>query len=393
VSKSSGNHARHVDINSSISIIAAIYISVVGPSVFIVQPGFVQGLVEYYSFSEQQAGYVAAAEMWGIAITAVLLIFLTSRVNWRKIIYFSLALMILGNFASLLFTDVVNFSIARVIVGIGAGSLISLGFTIIGLTNKPDRNFGYLVMWVLIYGAVLLAALPTIFHLVGLKGLIVFFALFASIAFPLVKYIPRSAEERTELPEDSVTAGFLYRLMAVTSIFIFFSGIGVIWTYLFLIGIFGGGTEQQVANALMLSQFLGAIGAFAAAKLGSRFGRIKPVVAGLAGCLLPMAFLFGKMGLFVYILAVGTFNFAYNMTHPYLYAVLSSIDRSGKIFRYAVAAQMLGLAVGPAIAASVVEAESFAGVLWCSIGFFLLTLFLILPPLFNHSLRIKQVYE
>lgn len=360
---------------------------------FIVQPGFVQGLVEYYGFNEQQAGYVAAAEMWGIAVTAILLIFLTSRVNWLQIIYFSLTLMILGNLASLLFTDVLNFSVARIAVGIGAGSLISLGFTIIGLTNKPDRNFGYMIMWVLIYGAILLAAMPSIFHLVGLEGLIIFFAVFAGVAFPLVKYLPRSAKERTELLEDSITARFMYRLMAVASIFIFFSGIGVIWTYLFLIGVYGGGTEQQVANALMVSQFLGAIGAFVAAKLGSRYGRINPIVAGLAGCLLPMAFLYGKMGIVIYILAVGTFNFAYNMTHPYLYAVLSSIDRSGNIFRYAVAAQMLGLAVGPAIAASVVEAENFAGVLWCSMGFFLLTLFLILPPLINHSLQIKQEHE
>lgn len=389
----SSDDTNSVDINSPISITAAIFISVVGPSVFIVQPGFVQGLVEYYGFSEQQAGYVAAAEMWGIAITTVLLIFLTSRVNWRHIIYFSLTLMILGNFASLLFTDVVNFSVARVIVGIGAGSLISLGFTIIGLTSKPDRNFGFMIMWVLIYGALLLAALPTIFHMVGLKGLIIFFALFSAIAFPLVKFLPRSAEERTELNEDSINARLLYRVLAVASVFIFFSGIGVIWTYLFLIGTYGGGTEQQVANALMVSQFLGAIGAFVAAKLGNRYGRINPVVAGLAGCLFPMAFLYGKMGMVVYVLAVGTFNFAYNMTHPYLYAVLSSIDRSGNIFRYAVAAQMLGLAVGPAIAASVVEPENFAGVLWCSMGFFLLTLFLILPPLFNHSLQMKQAHE
>ncbi len=393
MSELSDKVSNNVDINSSLSVIAAIYISVVGPSVFIVQPGFVQGLVGYYGFSEQQAGYVASAEMWGATVTAFLLIFLTSRINWRQIIYFSLTLMILGNLVSLLFTDLVSFTVARLIVGVGAGSLISLGFTIIGLTNKPDRNFGYLVMWVLLYGAILLAALPTIFHALGLTGLIIFFAVFAAIAFPLIRYLPRSAEERTELAEDSITIRMYYRVMAVASIFIFFCGIGVIWTYLFLIGIYGGGTEQEVANALMVSQLLGAIGAFVAAKLGNRYGRISPVVAGLAGCLLPMAFLFGKMGIVIYLLAVGTFNFAYNMTHPYLYAVLSSIDQSGNIFRYAVAGQILGLAVGPAIAASVVEAENFGGVLWCSMAFFTLTLFLILPPLLSHSFLIKQLQK
>ncbi len=33
------------------------------------------------------------------------------------------------------------------------GGLISLSFAAIGLTRKPDRNFGYLIMWVLTYGA------------------------------------------------------------------------------------------------------------------------------------------------------------------------------------------------------------------------------------------------
>ena len=62
-----------VDVNSGASIIATIYLSVIGAAVFIVQPGFVQGLVEFYGFTEQQVGYVASAEIWGIALTTLLL--------------------------------------------------------------------------------------------------------------------------------------------------------------------------------------------------------------------------------------------------------------------------------------------------------------------------------
>lgn len=44
------------DINSRQSIIAMIYIAVIGPCICIVQPAFIQGLVTKLGFDEQQAG-------------------------------------------------------------------------------------------------------------------------------------------------------------------------------------------------------------------------------------------------------------------------------------------------------------------------------------------------
>ena len=62
-----------VDVNSRKCIGAAILMGVVGPEVFIVQPGFVQGLVEYLGFDDKTAGYVASGEMFGIAATTILM--------------------------------------------------------------------------------------------------------------------------------------------------------------------------------------------------------------------------------------------------------------------------------------------------------------------------------
>ncbi len=380
----------NVDINKSIAITAAIIINVIGPCVFIVQPGFVQGLVEHVGFSEREAGYVAAVEMWGIAITTLILVFLSNRLNWRSIIRLSAILMITGNLASIIFQDPIGFAVTRGIVGIGAGGMISLGFTILGLTRNPDRNFGYMIMWVLLYGAIVMALLPIIFETMGMNGLLVFFALFASISFLFVRNLPDSAEERVDLLEGTITVAPIFRSLAVASVFMFFVGIGAIWTYLFLIGINAGGTEQQIANALMLSQFAAVAGALTAATLANRFGRIRPVTAGLLGCLIPQFFLFNVTGIAVYIIAVCVFNFAYNMTHPYFYAVLSSIDRSGQIIRYAVAGQMIGAALGPSIAASVVESGSLANVITVAIVAFAISLVLIFPPLLNHGQSIKQ---
>ena len=40
-------------------LVAAILVGVIGPEVFIVQPGFVEGLVQHLGFDERSAGYAA----------------------------------------------------------------------------------------------------------------------------------------------------------------------------------------------------------------------------------------------------------------------------------------------------------------------------------------------
>ncbi len=90
-----------VDIDSRQSIIAIVFLAVVGPCVFILQPGFVQGLIEYVGFSEQQAGLIASVEMFGLATTTVLLSFISSKVAWRKFNTVCIVICTAGNLISI----------------------------------------------------------------------------------------------------------------------------------------------------------------------------------------------------------------------------------------------------------------------------------------------------
>jgi predicted MFS family arabinose efflux permease len=68
------------------------------------------------------------------------------------------------------------------------------------------------------------------------------------------------------------------------------------------------------------------------------------------------------------------------MTHPFLLAAMASFDRRGRVVVYAVAMQMIGLAVGPSLAASVISEGHYVNVNWFGAGLFVLSLVLILPP-------------
>jgi MFS family permease len=382
---------RTVDVNDRRALIAAILLGVVGPEVFIVQPGFVQGLVQYLGFSDQMAGYVASAEMFGIAATTVAMTVAAHLVNWRLVVLISILAMVVTNVLSTMVTDFTGFAILRFVTGLGAGGLISLSFAAIGLTSQPDRNFGYLIMWVLTYGALGLLLMPTAYALSGLDGALWFFALFPLVTLPWLKYFPVTGENVVQVEKDAVDLAGVAKSSALAAMFLYFLAQGVVWAYLFLIGIAGGLTEQQVAYGLTVSQFAGIAGALGAALSAGRYGRVVPLLIGILGGAATLYFLVGRFSAISYLVAVGIYNLAWNFTHPYLLGAMASFDRRGRVVVYAVAMQMLGLAIGPFLAASVIEEGYYANVTLLGAVLFIASAAFILPPVLAQARRVRAL--
>ncbi|WP_116366021.1 MFS transporter [Parahaliea mediterranea] len=381
---------RGLDINSAAALFGVIYLSTIGAAVFIVQPGFVQGLVSGFGLTEQQVGYVASAEMWGIALTTVALALSGHRTPAYRVTVASIILFVLGNLLSLLTTEPWLFTACRFLAGLGSGGLVSLTFTQVGLTDKPDRNFGFLIMGVLTYGALGLWVMPELIAAIGVEGLIVCFALFGASGLLFVRVVPATLGEHCVVEADAVDLPATGRGLAIGAMFTYFFAQGVIWAYLFLIGMNAGLQEQAVANGLMLSQFLGIAGALVAAVLGNRYGRAWPLAVGILGGALTLLWLLGPFSAVAYAVTVCLYNFAWNMTHPFLLGAMASFDRKGRVVSYAVAAQMLGLSVGPAFAASLLPVGGYRAVVLAGIGLFVASYLLILVPLLDHWRRLHR---
>jgi len=374
------SHDGAVDIDSRPTLWTVFLIGVIAPEVFIVQPGFVQGLVEHVGFDDQGAGVTVGFEMFGLAATTILMTFTAHRVNWRSVVLGSVIVMFLANLLCTLTTDQNTFMALRFIAGLGAGSLVSLGFAAVGLTRNPDRNFGILISLVLTYGAVVLWLMPSVYAVAGMDGALWFFALFPLSVVPFIRYLPKSGESEAQVEADAVNLSFGMKMLALFAMLAYFIAQGIVWAYLFLIGLAGGLDEQAVANGLTLSQFAGIAGALLAAVIANRFGRSLPLAVGIAGGAVCLYFMVGQFEFLVFALAVGIYNFAWNLTHPYLLAAMASFDRSGRVVVYAVAMQMVGLAAGPLIAAAVISEGDYINVNWLGAGLFAISLALILPP-------------
>lgn len=371
-------------------LVAAILVGVIGPEVFIVQPGFVQGLVQNLHFDDQGAGYAASIEVWGITATTLVMTFLSHRFNWRKVITGSLLLVAVANAACIGVHSKEVFVALRFVAGAGAGSLISLSFTTVGLTENPDRNFGYLIMWVLLYGAVVLYLMPAAYALSGMTGVLLFFAVFPLTALPLVRMFPTGGAAAATVEADAVNLSPSLKSLALLAMFTYFVAQGVAWAYLFLIGTAGGLTEQQVATGLTLSQVAGVAGALLPALVGNRHGRWRPLTIGIVGGAVCLLFLIGRFQYLPFIFWVCVYNFFWNMTHPYLLGSMASFDRRGRVVVLAVAAQMLGLAVGPALGASVIAPGQYASVNYIAIAMFALSWVCILPPVLIQQQRARS---
>jgi hypothetical protein len=278
----------------------------------------------------------------------------------------------------------------RFVAGAGAGSLISLSFTTVGLTEHPDRNFGYLIMWVLLYGAIVLYLMPAAYALSGMTGVLLFFAIFPLTALPLVRMFPTGGAAAATVEADAVNLSSGLKSLALLAMFTYFVAQGVAWAYLFLIGTAGGLNEQQVATGLTLSQVAGVAGALLPALVGNSHGRWRPLTIGIVGGAVCLLFLIGQFQYLPFIFWVCLYNFFWNMTHPYLLGSMASFDRRGRVVVLAIAAQMLGLAVGPALGASVIAPGRYASVNYIAIAMFAFSWVCILPPVFIQQQRARS---
>ncbi len=345
-----GDPQHRVDINSRQSIVAIVYLAVVGPCVFILQPGFVQGLVAHLGLTEQQAGFIASWEMFGLATTTILLSFISSKVTWRKFVTICIFICVLGNLASVGQSDFEILTVVRFITGLGSGGIISLTFTMMGLTERSDRNFGYIIVWVLTYGAFGLLLMPQAYATVGMNGVLVFFAAFCALGLAFVRHLPDS-EDHVETTGESAHYSPTLKGTTLAGILSYNIGIGIVWAYLFLVGLEVGMGEQAVANALTISQFLGIAGAFLAVLFEVRLGRLLPLAIGVIGGAVSVYYLAGDVGGAGFWIGVCGFNFLWNLSMPYLLATLADFDLKGRMVVHGVSMQFIGYAVGPAIAA------------------------------------------
>ena len=343
------------DVNNTSCIISTIYLGVVGVCVFVVQPVFNQGLVTSLGLTPQQVGYIASAEMGGLAATTIALTALMGRIPWRKATVGCLLVAVIGNLATIGQTDFDVLMVTRAVTGMGLGAMITIPFVIMGFTRNPDRNIALIVTFVLIYGALGSYAMPWVIERYSLNVVLAFFAVFVGGAIPLVRFIPNAADDESVATAEADTFTGTIKSVTILAVFLFGIAVTAVWAFAILVGTNGGLEEQTAGNIFGNSQFVGIVGAFLATVLGNRHGRMVPMSVGILGCGAGAAILLSDVTYLSYTTAIFLFSLFWNFVQPYLMAILADFRDGGTTVVRGIALQMIAYAIGPYLGAQLVQ--------------------------------------
>ncbi|TFG42148.1 MAG: MFS transporter [Chromatiales bacterium] len=381
---------KQFNLNTVKGLFALLLVHTIGPQTIIILPGLVQGYVEQLGYSEQDAGFLASVETWGMFLATFAMMALISRVDWRKLIAASLVAMIGANAASIFADNVAVLYVLRFIAGIGGGAIVAVSYAMIGLTLRKNRNFGWALFFVLLYGAIVFPAMPIVYARFGIDGAFFFFAAFAVCGLPIVRGLPGHGRLVSEGDPDAVELPVTLKSMAVVTMVLYFIGQIGVWSYFYRFGIRYGMSEQAVGSALSISQFFGIAGALSVVVFSQFVRKDIALFLGIGISTISIAFLFGTHAFLAFVIISGVYQFVWNMTHPYLLGALATFDPSGRVIVYGTAMQFLGVAVGPAIAAVLVTEASLDNVLWLGIITMIASIACILPPVITEQRLSKQ---
>lgn len=334
------------------TLFAAILCYALGPLMFSVLPVVVGAFISHLNFTMQQAGYVASADIGGLFLGNLLSVWLIRKLGARQIAIMAVSLLVSGNLLSATIIDFQSLMLCRLITEIGAGVMMGLSMTYLSRTSNPDRYFGMSVGLQIFITIILLMIAPRLLDMVGLSG---FFIVIASLCLLSVSswLLPLEIHSEDEVhpvllplqPKDRKA------LLGVGVILIYWIGIGAFWSYAELLGTAKGIDGQAVANALALSQIAGFVGASITSWASTRWGRLLPVIGASLVQLGCIAFIWQSSGVWAYGVIVGIYSFTWNVILIYQLGIVAAYDEKRIFTPLSLAAQSLGVAIGPALVA------------------------------------------
>ena len=340
------------EVESNRFLTAVIVTGLLGIASFLVLPSLVLGFVTDLGFSELQIGRISTFQLIGLGLGSVASVLLLKYLDWRNLSRFGLALLLGADFACTLTGEFTPLLVLRFISGFAGGICVSFAAYGLGLTANTDRNFGWFMTVQVGFAIIASFSFPSVLDLTGLDGIFYVLCLLEMASIVLVSgFMPAMRRESASREQGNDRVRWTLCALVMVGLLFFFTAIGVFWTYIAPIGLDAGLSKQQTGNAVSVSLFGALLGAYAAAALNIRIGRLLPLTLSLALQLVALLLLYQGLDYLMFCLAAALFGFGWYMYVPYQFALLAGFDRDGRPMLLLNAVAGLGSGLGPAIAA------------------------------------------
>ena len=341
------------------SLTIGIYMALVGYAVMVGLPVISTSWVNNLGFSEEQVGFLASADLFGLAIGAIIAYFFVAKYNRRYLTVIAACVAITANILCVYFQSYDVTFWLRLTAGTGAGVYTGIAVATIGGHSRPAFAFGLELFAFAFSQAGELKFLPYL----SIEGMYIAFAVSFVIGILFIGWLPERPAESSldadiEKPDDkhhveNLKVPKYVPWLVLTAVVFTYLNIGAYWTYIELATVDSAASSDWVASMLVYTSFFSVIGCLFAVLLSNRYGLSRPLLVTLvfqAGIVLMLVF-----GITNYSVAFSmfAFNFCWIFVDIYQAAMISNVDRSGRYVALLPAAQGLGNGLGPALAATV----------------------------------------
>jgi predicted MFS family arabinose efflux permease len=338
---------------------AAIGLSIAGIAAFSILPVMIGAIADAQALDASEAGFIAAADLCGFALASLLASLWIRGFDGRRVAAAGLLAALVGNVLSLRAASFDALLAVRLLAGLGGGLAYSVAMSTLARSARPDRDFGFMVAAQIVYQVVALFALPRLVTAQGSDA--IFLALAATVCVALLALlstdlVTRGAESDAHPPSRAAAAWIALAAMALFSL-----NLGALWTYVERMGVGTGLSSARTGSILAAALALSVLGALGASWLGDRWGRRAPLALAMLAQLVSLVLLM-RTDAASYALGAVVYSLAWAFAVPYLYSLVAGLDESGRSIVLAPAAQAVGAALGPAIAASLLSGTAYAPV-------------------------------
>ena len=338
----------------------------------LILPAMVGALIDYATFTESEAGWLAAAGFAGSAIGAI--------ATGLRIRHFDPAKLAMGGLIALAVFDALASWVAvmpaelfvalRFMSGLSGAVVYAAVVASIAATANPEKGYGVFMVFQFGLSAIGLYGLPYLLPHIGVVGMYLGLAAAALCSLALAKSV---VHREGAVAEPAIEVHMLLRpaaILAMLGIGLYESANFMQYTYADRIGISFGLSTIETGEVLGVASLLGIPAALLVVWIGDRFGQLGPLLAAIAVSVIAHMMLYAQNGPVTFIAAVFALGMTWAFGLAFFYAFEARLDPGGTVIVVGGFFTASGSVVGPALAAALVRPDDFRLVIGSAIALY-----------------------
>ncbi len=357
-------HPRPALHRQSRAILAsATAVSAAAALLFNLMPTLLATAAARFGLTDNQLGVIGSSYLAGFALVATTSNLWIDRFDWRKLVGGAAILSVAG-LATCAAVPTYGALLATLgVAGIGLGALYTICIAVVSENHRPDQAFGIKLAGEVGLAIVGLTILTTVVvGRWGFSGAVLTLAAMVALttACALAAFPARRAltppERRFAMQRKAGGSAPILRdwgpWLGVLALFVSFAGLSALWAFVSQLAPTFGVSAKAADGVLTATLVVSGVAGLAAAYIGDKLGRAKPLAAGMLLAIVGAAALQWGHGLNAYLVGAVLAGGLWNFPMAYQMGMIASADGRGNVAVLMPAALAVGGALGPLVAGS-----------------------------------------